>query len=97
MDRLQLYFISLPGNEVVGRQLLIYLAEFLARGYGRDQRITRLLNTTEVSTELVTQIFLSSYKNRYFLDLPPALPQSGWLRGLTAGRVRQQQTGSPEC
>ena len=44
----------------MGRQLLIYLAEFLARGYGRDQRITRLLNTTEVSTELVTQIFLLS-------------------------------------
>jgi carboxypeptidase D len=29
-------------------QLLIYLAEYLVRGYGNDQRVTRLLDRTEI-------------------------------------------------
>ena len=36
------------GNEVIGRQMLIYLAKYLAQNYGKDERITRLLNNTEI-------------------------------------------------
>ena len=36
------------GNEAVGRQMLIYLAKYLALNYGKDTRITRLLNNTEI-------------------------------------------------
>jgi len=39
---------NMHGNEVISRQVLIYLAQYLAQGYGRDQRITRLLNNTEI-------------------------------------------------
>lgn len=42
------YIGNMHGNEVVGRQILIYLAEFLANGYGRDERISRLLDETEI-------------------------------------------------
>ena len=36
------------GDETLGRQLLLYLAEYLAEGYGRNERVTRILDTTEV-------------------------------------------------
>ena len=36
------------GNEVISRQLLIYLAQYLALHYGRDPRVTNLLNNTEI-------------------------------------------------
>merc|ERR550519_1900869 len=42
------YVANMHGNEVVGRQLLIYLAQYLANNYGKDRRITRLLNRTEI-------------------------------------------------
>lgn len=42
------YVGNMHGNEVISRQILIYLAEFLANGYGRNRRISRLLNTTEI-------------------------------------------------
>ena len=42
------YIGNMHGNEVVGRQLLIYLAEYLAKGYGHDSRVTALLNNTEI-------------------------------------------------
>ena len=48
MEPMFKYVGNMHGNEVVGRQLLIYLAEFLANGYGRDARITQLINTTEI-------------------------------------------------
>jgi len=48
MEPMVKYVGNMHGNEVVSRQVLIYLAEYLANGYGRDGRITRLLNTTEI-------------------------------------------------
>merc|ERR1740131_26421 len=42
------YVGNMHGNEVIGRQVLVYLAEYLAKGYGEDPRITKLLNTTEI-------------------------------------------------
>ena len=42
------YVANIAGNEAVGRQMLIYLAKSLAQNYGKDTRITRLLNKTEI-------------------------------------------------
>ena len=48
MEPMFKYVGKMHGNEVISRQMLIYLAEYLANGYGRDDRITRLLNSTEI-------------------------------------------------
>ena len=42
------YIGNMHGNEPVGRQMLIYLAKYLAQNYGKDERITRLLKNTEI-------------------------------------------------
>ena len=42
------YVGNMHGNEVVSRQLLIYLAEYLAGHYGQERRVTNLLNHTEI-------------------------------------------------
>ncbi|CAG2171580.1 unnamed protein product, partial [Oppiella nova] len=42
------YVANIHGNEALGRQLLLMLAKHLCDGYGRDQRVTRMLDTTEV-------------------------------------------------
>ena len=42
------YVGNMHGNEVISRQLLIYLAEFLARHYDRDPRVANLVNNTEI-------------------------------------------------
>jgi carboxypeptidase D len=39
---------NMHGDEAVGRQLVMFLAEFLIRNYGQDDRVTQLLNTTEL-------------------------------------------------
>ena len=36
------------GDETVGRQLLIYLAEYLLQQYGRNNRIRQLVDNTEI-------------------------------------------------
>ena len=36
------------GNEAVGRQLVVFLAQYLVKGYGQVERVTRLLNTTDI-------------------------------------------------
>ena len=41
------YYIS-TGNEAVGRELVIFLAEYLIKGYGTIDRITKLVNTTDI-------------------------------------------------
>ena len=38
------YVGNMHGDEALGRQLILYLAEYLARGYGSDDRVTALLN-----------------------------------------------------
>ena len=42
------YTGNMHGNEVISRQLLIYLAQYLAGQYGRDPRVTHLVNNTEI-------------------------------------------------
>lgn len=43
-----LYVANMHGDEVVGRELMIYLARQLADGYGADQRVTKLLESAQV-------------------------------------------------
>ncbi|XP_060806567.1 carboxypeptidase D isoform X1 [Amyelois transitella] len=42
------YMANMHGDESVGRQLVIYLAQYLLLNYGRDERVTKLVNTTEI-------------------------------------------------
>ena len=42
------YVGNMHGDETVGRQVLIYLAQYLVNQYGSNPRVTRLLDTTEV-------------------------------------------------
>ena len=42
------YVANMHGNEAVGRQLVVFLAQYLAKGYGKVERVTRLLNTTDI-------------------------------------------------
>lgn len=42
------YVANMHGDEAIGRQLAIYLAQYLAMNYGKDDRVTKLLNSTEV-------------------------------------------------
>ena len=42
------YVGNMHGNELVGREVLIALAEHLVHNYGVDERVTSLLNSTEV-------------------------------------------------
>lgn len=36
------------GNEVVGREMLLYLIKYLCERYGSDPRVTKLLDTTRI-------------------------------------------------
>ena len=36
------------GNEVVGRELLLNLIEYLCRNYGNDPEVTELVNNTRI-------------------------------------------------
>ena len=40
------YIGNMHGNEVVGRELLLVLVKYLCEGYGRDERVTSLVNST---------------------------------------------------
>ncbi|KAB0791260.1 hypothetical protein PPYR_03060 [Photinus pyralis] len=42
------FVANMHGDETVGRQLLIYLAEYLLTNYGRDERVTKLVNGTDI-------------------------------------------------
>lgn len=42
------YVANMHGDEAVGRELMIALSEYLAKSYGKNERITNLLDTTEV-------------------------------------------------
>ncbi|XP_025831016.1 carboxypeptidase D-like [Agrilus planipennis] len=42
------YVANMHGDESVGRQLLIYLAQYLLYNYGKDPRLTRLVDTTDI-------------------------------------------------
>ena len=47
------YVGNMHGNELVGREILLALAEYLVLNYGVDERVTRLLNSTEVPSLLI--------------------------------------------
>lgn len=36
------------GNEVVGRELLLYLAKYLCERFKSDERVTKLLESTRI-------------------------------------------------
>lgn len=42
------YVANMHGDEAVGRELLIYLAQYLLHNYGKDDRVTKLVNNTDI-------------------------------------------------
>lgn len=42
------YVANMHGDESIGRQLMIYLAQYLILNYGSDERVTKLVNTTDI-------------------------------------------------
>ncbi|KAG6443020.1 hypothetical protein O3G_MSEX002659 [Manduca sexta] len=42
------YVANMHGDETVGRELMVYLAQYLLRNYGKNERVTKLVNTTEI-------------------------------------------------
>jgi len=42
------YIANMHGDETVGRELSLYLIEWLAEGYGSDPRVTDIINSTDV-------------------------------------------------
>ena len=42
------YVANMHGDETVGREMVIFLAQYLLKNYGKDERITKLVNTTEL-------------------------------------------------
>ena len=42
------YIGNIHGDETVGRQLILYLAQYLLHNYGTDSRITKLVDDTEI-------------------------------------------------
>lgn len=42
------YVANMHGDETIGRELLVYLAEYLLHNYGQLDEVTRLLNSTDI-------------------------------------------------
>ena len=42
------YVANIHGNEPVGRQILLYLCDYLLSNYGTDGRVTKLVNSTNI-------------------------------------------------
>ncbi|RZC40818.1 Peptidase M14 and/or CarboxypepD reg domain containing protein, partial [Asbolus verrucosus] len=42
------YVANMHGDETVGRQLLIYLAQYLLHNYGKDDRVTELVDSIDI-------------------------------------------------
>ena len=42
------YVGNMHGNEAVGREMLLVLIKYLCEGYGREERITRLIDSTRI-------------------------------------------------
>jgi len=39
---------NMHGNEAVGRQLVMFMSQYLIENYGKDDRVTKLLNSTDL-------------------------------------------------
>ena len=53
------YVGNMHGDETVGREILLALAEYLVKNYGTVDRVTELLDSTEVSRlEMFTKYVL---------------------------------------
>lgn len=39
---------NMHGDETLGRQLILYMAEYLLKHYASDPRVRRLVDTTEI-------------------------------------------------
>lgn len=42
------YIANMHGNEVVGREMLLLLSEYLCQNYGINERVTQIVNTTRI-------------------------------------------------
>lgn len=42
------YVANMHGDETLGRELVIFVAQYLLENYGSDARVTRLVNTTDI-------------------------------------------------
>ena len=42
------YVGNMHGDETISRQVLVYLVDYLLTKYGEDQRVTELVNTTDI-------------------------------------------------
>ena len=42
------YIGNMHGNEAVGREMLLVLVKYLCEGYGRDERVTRIVDSTRI-------------------------------------------------
>lgn len=74
------YIGNMHGDETVGRQLIIYLAEYLLSNYNSDPRVTKLVDTIDIylmpsmnpdGFEMASVIFLIQSKfnlvNKHFI------------------------------
>lgn len=42
------YVANMHGDESIGRQIVIYLAQYLLLNYGKNERVTKLVNSTDI-------------------------------------------------
>lgn len=42
------YVANMHGDEAIGRQLMLYLALYLIHNYGTNERVTKLVNSTDI-------------------------------------------------
>lgn len=42
------YVANMHGDESIGRQLTLYMAQYLLSNYGKDDRVTKLVNSTDI-------------------------------------------------
>lgn len=42
------YVANMHGDEAVGRELMVYLAQYLLTNYASDERVARLVNNTDI-------------------------------------------------